>query len=227
MLGTDAMGAHDASRPCNPGSNSLDRHPSGPPVGRTTPEAPPPRRSARLGPTPPPAARRTPAGTSCPRHRRDTTSPGSRPGLPWRNAGAKAPTSCQAQSREEIAMSSVDALTDRCVGNRTAGERRGRRRRETPLRGGARRAAGRPAARLPGVLVRLAAADRAARGGRFPRGRARPARLQPVVEARRRRGLHRRQAGHRRARSHPRTRRRVRAAGRPRLGRNRRLGLRR
>ena len=91
------------------------------------------------------------------------------------------------------------------------------------LRRGRRRAAGRPAARLPGVLVRLAAADRAARGGRFPRGRARPARLQPVVEARRPRGLHRRQAGRRRARSHPRTRRRVRAAGRPRLGRNRRL----
>ena len=107
--------------------------------------------------------------------------------------------------------------------DRTSGGLRRARRREAPLRRGRRRAAGRPAARLPGVLVRLAAADRAARGGRFPRGRARPARLQPVVEARRRRGLHRRQAGRRRARSHPRTRRRVRAAGRSRLGRNRRL----
>src|SRR4051794_13248024 len=81
----------------------------------------------------------------------------------------------------------------------------------------------RPAARLPGVLVRVAAADCAARGGRFPRGRARPARLQPVVEARRRGSVHRRQAGRRRARSHPRARCRVRVIGGPRLGRDRRL----
>ena len=79
-----------------------------------------------------------------------------------------------------------------CVGrpDRTSGGlRRRRRRREAALRRDRRRAAGRPAARLPGVLVRLAAADRAAGGGRLPCGRARSARLQPVVEARRRRRL--------------------------------------
>ena len=43
--------------------------------------------------------------------------------------------------------------------------------------------AGRAPARLPGVLVRLAAPDRAARGGRLPRRRARPARLQPLAQA--------------------------------------------
>ena len=64
----------------------------------------------------------------------------------------------------------------------------------------------------------------AARGGGIPRRRARHARLQPVIEAGRRRGLRHRQAGRRHPRSHPRTRRRVRAAGRSRLGRNRRLG---
>ena len=68
--------------------------------------------------------------------------------------------------------------------DRGSGGLRRRRRREAPLRRGRRRAAGRPAARLPGVLVRLAAADRAARGGGLPRRRARPAGLQPVVASR-------------------------------------------
>ena len=107
---------------------------------------------------------------------------------------------------------------------RSPGRLRRDRRRATALRRGRRGAADRPAARLPRVLVRLAAADPAARGGRFPRRRARHARLQPVIEAGRRRGLRRRPAGRRHRRSHPRTRRRVRAAGRSRLGRIRRLG---
>ncbi len=122
-------------------------------------------------------------------------------------------------------MSSTDALTRLVSDDRTEvreGLRRGRRR-AVALRRGRRRAADRPAARLPGVLVRLAAADRAARGGGIPRRRARHARLQPVVEAGRRRRLRHRQAGRRHPRSHPRTRRRVRAAGRSRLGRKRRL----
>ena len=100
---------------------------------------------------------------------------------------------------------------------------RGDRRRDAALRRGRRGAAGPPAARLPGVLVQLAPADRTARQGRLPRRRARPARLQPVVEARRLRRLHRRQARPRRPRPHPRARCRVRDGGRPRLGRNGRL----
>ena len=125
-------------------------------------------------------------------------------------------------------MSSADALTSACVGrpDRTSGGLRRGRGRAAALRRGRRRAAGRPAARLPGVLVRLAAADRAARGSGLPRRRARPAGLQPVVEAGRRRRLQRRQAGRRRPRSHPGARRRVRARGRPRLGWDRRLDAR-
>ncbi len=46
--------------------------------------------TAWLGLTPHPAARRTPAGTFCPRHSRDTTRPGSRPGCPRaRHGGAR------------------------------------------------------------------------------------------------------------------------------------------
>ena len=93
----------------------------------------------------------------------------------------------------------------------------------TALRRGRRWAADRPAARLPRVLVRLAAADQTARGGGIPRRRTRHARLQPVIEAEGRRGLRHRPAGRRHPRAHPRTRCRVRAAGRSRLGRNHRL----
>ena len=91
------------------------------------------------------------------------------------------------------------------------------------LRRGGRWAADRSAARLPGVLVRLAAADRAARGGRFSGGRPRHAWLQPVIEARGLRGLRRRPARRRHPRPHQGTRCRVRAVGRSRLGRKHRL----
>ncbi len=88
---------------------------------------------------------------------------------------------------------------------------------------GWRWAADRSAARLPGVLVRLAATDRAARGGGFSGRRARHAWLQPVIEARGLRGLRRRPARRRHPRSHRRTRCGVRAVGRSRLGRIHRL----
>ena len=104
----------------------------------------------------------------------------------------------------------------------SGGLRRGRRC-ELALRRGRRRAADRSAARLPGVLVRLAAADRAARGGGFPGGRPRHAWLQPVIEARGLRGLRRRPARRRHPRPHRRARCRVRAGGRSRLGRKHRL----
>src|SRR5207253_5708318 len=77
--------------------------------------------------------------------------------------------------------------------------------------------------RLSGVLVRLAATDRAARGGGFSRRRARYAWLQPLIEARGLRGLCRRPARRRHPRPHRRTRCRVRAVGRTRLGRIHRL----
>ena len=110
-------------------------------------------------------------------------------------------------------------------GHRTPrGVRRSWRGREAALRRGRRRPSGRSAARLPGVLVQLAAADRAARDGGLPGRRARPARLQPVVAAEGRRRLRRRQGGRRHPRPDPRARRRVGAAGGPRLGRHRRLG---
>src|SRR5688572_32818690 len=108
--------------------------------------------------------------------------------------------------------------------DRTSGGVRRCRRGEVALRRGWRWAADRSVARLPGVLVQLAAADRAARGGGLSSGRARPARLQLVVAAGWRRGLLRRPAGGRRPRSHPGARRRVGTLGRSRLGRNRRLG---
>ena len=96
---------------------------------------------------------------------------------------------------------------------------------EVALRRGRRSrwAAGRSAARLPGVLVRLAATDRTARGGGFSGRRARHAWLQPVIEARGLRGLRRRPARRRHPRPHRRTRCRVRAVGRSRLGRKHRL----
>ena len=87
------------------------------------------------------------------------------------------------------------------------------------LRRGRRGAAGRPAARLPRVLVRLGGADPAARGGGIPRRGTRHARLQPVVAAERGRGLRRRQARRRHPRSHPRARRGDRDAGRVTTGR--------
>ena len=95
---------------------------------------------------------------------------------------------------------------------------------DAALRRGRRGTAGRSAARLSRVLVRLAVADRAARRGGFSRRRARHARLQPVIEAGRRQGLRHRPAGRRHPRPHPRARCPVRAAGRSRLGRKRRLG---
>ena len=97
------------------------------------------------------------------------------------------------------------------------------RRSELALRRGRRWAADRSAARLPGVLVRLAAADRAARGGGFSGGRPRHAWLQPVIEARGLRGLRRRPARRRHPRPDRRTRCQVRAVGRSRLGRKHRL----
>ena len=97
------------------------------------------------------------------------------------------------------------------------------RRHRHPLRRGRRRAAGRPAARLPGVLVRLAPADRTARAGGLARRRARPAWLQPLLAARRLRRLHGRQAGRGHPRPHPRARCRVRDGRRSRLGRNGRV----
>ena len=100
------------------------------------------------------------------------------------------------------------------------------RRRAVALRRGWRGAADRSAARLPRVLVRLAAADRTARGGGIPRGGTRHARLQPVLAAEGRQGLRHRPIDRRHPRSHPRTRCHLRAAGRPRLGRVRRLGYR-
>ncbi|CAA9500068.1 MAG: hypothetical protein AVDCRST_MAG67-1878 [uncultured Solirubrobacteraceae bacterium] len=99
--------------------------------------------------------------------------------------------------------------------DRASGGLRGRRRREVALRRGRRRAADRAAARLPGVLVQLAAADRAPRRGGISRRRTRHARLQPVIAAGRRGGVLRRPAGRRRPRAHPRTRWQVGAAGRP------------
>jgi hypothetical protein len=85
-------------------------------------------------------------------------------------------------------------------------------------------AAGGVAARVPGVLVWVAGADRAAGGGGVPRGRARHARLQPVLQAGRRPRLRHPPAGRRHGRPDPRARRRVRDAGRARLGPVGRLG---
>ena len=97
------------------------------------------------------------------------------------------------------------------------------RRSELALRRGRRRAAHSSASRLPGVLVRMAATDRAARGGWFSGGRPRHSWLQPLVEAGGLQGLRRRPACRRHPRSHRRTRRQVRSAGRARLGRKHRL----
>ena len=91
------------------------------------------------------------------------------------------------------------------------------------LRRGRRWAAARPVARLPGVLVRLAAPDPAARGGGLSGGRPRHAWVQPVIEARGIRGVRRRPARRRHPRSHQRAWCRVRASGRSRLGRIHRL----
>ena len=93
------------------------------------------------------------------------------------------------------------------------------RRRATALRRGRQRPARRSAARLSGVLVRLAGAVRAAGQGGLSRRSTRPAWLRPVVEAGRVQRVHRRQAGRRHPRSHPRARRRFRIRGRPRLRR--------
>src|SRR6266480_2840438 len=67
-------------------------------------------------------------------------------------------------------------------------------------------APGRSAARLPGVLVRLAVADRTTRSGGFSGGRPRHAWLQPVIEARGLRVIRRRPARRRYPRSHWRAR---------------------
>ena len=58
-----------------------------------------------------------------------------------------------------------------------------RQRHAIPRRGERRRAAGAAAARVPRVLVDLAAAARLAEPGRIPRGRARPARLRRQRQA--------------------------------------------
>ena len=149
--------------------------------------------------------------------------------IPGRDAGATAPTSCAPHRVSRGDFHELGRYVDQAGfgrPDRSSGGLRRHRGREAALRRGRRRAAGRSAARLPGVLVRLAAADRAARGSGLPRRRARPAGIQPVVQAGRRRRLRRRRAGRRRPRSHPGARRRVRARGRPRLGWNRRLDAR-
>ena len=74
-------------------------------------------------------------------------------------------------------------------------------------------------ARLPRAVVSGGSSIRAARSGRLPGRRARPARLQPVVSR-----IRLRQAGRRHQRSDPRAWLQVADAGRPRLGRLRRLG---
>ena len=108
--------------------------------------------------------------------------------------------------------------------DRPGGRIRPARRRAAPLRRGGRRSAGRPAPRLPGVLVRLAPPDPGAGRGRLPRRRAGHARLQPLVAPRGRRRLRHRPAGGRRPRPDPRARSRTRLPGRPRLGGRVRLG---
>ena len=76
---------------------------------------------------------------------------------------------------------------------------------------------------FPGVLVRLAAADRAARGGRLSGRRPRHAWLQPLLEARGLQGLRRRPARRRHQGPDRRARRGVGVRGRSRLGRVDRL----
>ena len=82
--------------------------------------------------------------------------------------------------RQRIRLGGAEPFAQRP--DRTSGRLRRGRGRAAALHRGRRRSAGRPAARLPGVLVRLAAADRAACGSGLPRRRARPAGVQPVVK---------------------------------------------